>query len=170
MSQPNSGELELKVDEAIKKIHAELDSLNETACLRIMPVADISMYINYDDEILKHMDADEIGTAAYMVSRHAAYVKKLSNRHNAIARWAKSALNTLAVKRAKEYVDVKYLKMEEKVAVVVAENDYARELNKHMMAAELKTTELYDLYDQLNKLSDKLTEIQRTKRSERFQR
>lgn len=170
MSQENSGELELKVEEAVDKINSVLDKFSESAGINLSPVGDISVYLNYDDAMLLRLDADDAGNAAYMVSRHAAYIKRLYNRQMAIVRWSRNTLNSVAVKRCKQYVNSQYLKLEEKIAVVVAENEYARELNKQLMAADLKATELYDMHDQLNRLSDKLTDIQRTKRSERFQK
>jgi hypothetical protein len=168
MSQPNSGPIELKVDDMLIRIHDELNKFNDKHGLKIRPDGDISIYLNMPEKMLREMSADEAGSAAYMVSRHAAYVKQQYNREQAIIKWTRTTLNRLAVTHAPNYQDSKFLKLEEKVALVAADNEYAREVERKLLAAEIKASELYDMHSQLNRITDTLIEIQRTKRSERF--
>lgn len=144
-----------------------LDEYEKSIQLKLKINNDIEEVLNLSRAELQSASAEECGENSYLLAQYAAYIQKEYNRHSAKYKWATQVSEIYIAKRAKEYGD-KYTKFEEKCARVLENDSYAQSLINLKIKAETRMEDLSFLATRINTMGSMLEELQKTKRSKRW--
>lgn len=158
-----SGNLELAIDEKIKKYEKELDDIIEKIGISFYKDEASIEALKLTYSQLRDMDQRECCILAYNLQQYGLYIQSVTNRLNSISYWLNESINKIVGKYAKNY-GTDYTKFEEKRAAIIAENEAANHLMSLLIKASGKNKELYSLSTKIGSMANTLLEISKSKR------
>lgn len=167
MSQQNNGENvfseEATTEQKWKNLEKILNDYQDKLSLNIKKNESAEILLNVDENVLKNMTAEECGIKAIVLLQFSTFIQKEINRHNAKNRWADSNLNFMVGKYGQSYGD-KFTKFEERKAMMIADNSFAKALNDMIKLSSVICEDLSYISKKIENMSNLLAELQRTKR------
>jgi len=159
----SSGNLELTIDEKIKKYENELDDIIEKIGISLYKDEASIEALKLSYSQLRDMDQRECCILAYGLQQYAIYIQSITNRLNSVSYWINESLNKIVGKYAKSYGN-DYTKFEEKKAAIIAENEAANYLMSLLIKSSGKNKELYGISAKILNMATTLLEISKSKR------
>jgi hypothetical protein len=160
----SSGNLELTIDEKIKKYEKELDDIIEKVGISFYKDEASIEALKLSYEQLRDMDQRECCILSYNLQQYGLYIQSVVNRLNSISYWINESINKIVGKNCKNYGN-DYTKFEEKKSAIIAENEAANYLMSILVKSSGKTKELYGLSAKINTMAATLLEISKSKRT-----
>jgi hypothetical protein len=125
---------------------------------------DVEYILSLSREQLEGLSIEDCGIYEVILSRHAYYLQKTSNRLGNRLRWAKHNLDVIIGKEAANMGD-KWTKFEERSLMVKTQNSYAKALDKIILTEGAKVEELQFLSGKVISISKALASLQQAKRN-----
>jgi hypothetical protein len=113
-------------------------------------------------EELTKMHPDDCSIGGFKLKQYSVYIQQKENRYRNIKNWLKSNLDTVIGKYASNYGN-NFTKYEEKKAAIIADNSYAKELNKLYIEYSGYEGELNMVANRISDLAKTLSEIRNNK-------
>lgn len=130
----------------------------------MVPDKGILSYVNMTDEEVRRLTAERCAEISYLLSSYALFLQKEENKYNMLYTRIKASLDEIVFKEITNYCsDPKYVKYEEKVAMVCAENAPAREFRNSLVEFESRRNYLTFLSKSVYNISTALNELRRSK-------
>lgn len=170
MNQTNSGQNDLTVQQKLVEAEKILDDYSKsigTTALKFNNEVETILGLKIDE--LRRFNEEECGLNAYCLAQYATFIQKEVNRHSAKLKWANHNLDIVVAKVSTNYGD-KFTKWEVKRSLVVNDNEFAKALNKIVLEATLRVEELSFISSRIDKMSQILIELQKTRRAEKYER
>lgn len=137
-----SGEEELKVEDAWKKVNDVVQEyLSSLGVNKIQYNPEVEEVLNLTRSQIRNMQDVELRENSFLLSQYSLFVQREINRHYAQLEWANQNLNALVGKYASNY-GTQYTKWEEKYAMIVSDNAYAKSLFQMVKQASLRVKNL----------------------------
>lgn len=131
--------------------------------------------ISFDDNILKWLNPslddlrglppDECANIAVLLSREARFIQTEINKINSRILYLEAVLNRTIIPKLNSYD--KFISYEQKRGLIIAENEYAKNIDNLLIQLRIKLTAISYLPGMINKQSDTFIELSRSKRSQK---
>ena len=119
----------------------------------------VESIINLSEEELKSLTQEECLFKAFILSGYCGYVQKIENKHKAKLNWCQSLMYKLVVDN--EDLFTKYMKWDQKLHVLAANDEFANTVMQAKLQAESNTIWLENKVRDLRKQVDVLLELGR---------
>lgn len=123
----------------------------------------VDKYLTLAPDVLSKLSAEELGEASYLLSQYATYLQREVNQKRAICDWCDRNISKIITPSIQNYGD-QYTNFEYKRDCAVLENPVAKELSIIKGKAMNHLTSLSDIPYRVEKMSDRLSALQTTKR------
>lgn len=157
-----SGEEELATESRLKIFEKELDNLIESIGISFVKDSVSTDALELTYEALLKIDPRECLILNYKLHQYGLYIQSLYNRAENIKNWANHNINIVAGKEGSNYGD-KWTKWEEKKAMVISGNSFAKALNDIYLKSSSKSTELSGISMKIEKIAYALHELSKKK-------
>lgn len=149
-----------RLEVLIKEMNEYLSShgLTKTAYNAI-----VDKYLGLLPDQLNKLTADECGEASYLLSQYALYLQRESNQKRAIVEWCERCIDRLVLPVISNYGD-NYVKFEQKRECAIKENPLATDISNIRSDALVQLTNMADMPYRVEKMSDRLSALQATRR------
>jgi hypothetical protein len=166
MSQMNNGKSGLTIDEQLKELERVLDEYDKKFLLnKILVNPEVDTILGLKQEEIKILPRELCFTYSFMLCSFGGAVQKEHNRQMAKLKWAEHNLNIIVAKEQENYGN-QYTKYEVRKAMIVADNEYAKALNKVILDSTCQIEELNYLSKTITTLGDILKEYGKSKRND----
>src|SRR6516164_611833 len=126
-------------------------------------VNNMDEYLDLSHDRLSKMNPDQLGEIAFMLAKHAFFVQKLYNEENSKYKWVASHLRQYIVPKFVNY-NCNYKSYDEKEALVVNDDDYAKKVGQFRNMILCRLTSLDDLAMRIQFMAQTLLQLQQSKR------
>jgi hypothetical protein len=160
-----SGEENLTIKERMAVVTQSLDDYERSCGLPTHQAPcdeqELQSYFNMNRDHIEKLSAEDCSQIAYRLSLVSFYMQRCLNRENSRKAWATANLSEVIGKEAGSFD--KFTKHEVKVALITANNSYARGLADVISYAEQRVQRLTFLATSIKNLSDVMLANQRSK-------
>lgn len=153
------------IEEKIQKIE---DELNKFECQIGLPIIvppatehELNEILNMGPEERRALSKEDCANYVVLLAQFNVFLQRINNREVSKNRWAKTNLDAIVAYEKNNYD--KYLKQEERIYVVVANNDVAKKLFDIVRDSQLKLDRLSYLTNSIIYMMDSLKNMQRIK-------
>ena len=160
-----TGKKEFAVQDRLDSHEKDLDLILEKIGLSYVKDEDSIGVLKISSSDLKMMESEECCIKSYQLQQYGMYVQSMYNRLENIKSWCDKNLQIIAVKNSRSYQNHNFMKMEEKIALAIKDSPHALKLNKILERAKGQCSEISNINQKIQKMSDTLLELSRIKRS-----
>lgn len=159
-----SGEQSCQVDDNLAKLQQLINSQNAKVGLReYIYNPEVDTILGLDVGQLRCLSAIQCGEYAFTLSQFALYIQLESNKFKIVNDWCDNAINRLLAKEYGNYGD-KWTPYEVKKNMFINGNDLARKIIEVKKSYNTKLETWANISNLVKFMSDKLTELQRSKK------
>jgi hypothetical protein len=155
MMTKTDGEKQLSTESKKDAFNDKLDMLLANLIIPTPKIANnIEDVLSLTYDQLKSISTDECSIFSYQLKQYAYYIQQKYNRFKNIEIWAKECMKIVFGQQADNY-GTTYTKWEEKQAIIISGDSYAKKL--HMIAMEY-----HCCAEELGQLSNRLLDMSKT--------
>lgn len=159
-----NGEQNCPVETNLAYLQNLIDNQNSKVGLKnYMYNPEVDTILGLDSLQLKNLSAAQCGEYAFILSQFALYVQLESNRYKVISDWCENSINRLLSKEYGNYGD-KWTPYEMKKGMFINVNDVAKKIIDVRKDYNTKLEAWNNVANLIKFMSDKLTELQRSKK------
>jgi hypothetical protein len=125
----------------LDKVIEEYERHTNISCIK-NDGTDVDKYLTMSRDEFSKMDPEDLGQAAWVLSRYALYVQKEHNLHFTRKSWAEENVKLVI---AKETIQQRGTSYEERRLLAIKDNDVAMKLERIRVEAQNRTNMLYNL-------------------------
>ena len=156
----SDSKLEVKLEEIERKIEEYTSSkgLSETNKVSIDEVRE---YLEMDRKELRSLSEEDCGEVAWVLGQTSLSIQRELNEQSAIIKWLEAQITKTIMPSINNYKAYSYV---ERKDAAVYDNTYAIEANRLKVRAEMRTTSLQYIAQEIKNLSSIILGIRDTKR------
>lgn len=161
-----SGEQNCPVKVNMDHLQSIIDSQNSKVGLKnYIYNPEVDTILGLDSLQLKNLSIGQCGEYAFILSQFALYVQLESNKYKIINDWCDNSINRLLSKEYGNYGD-KWTPYEVKKNMFINANDIAKKIIEVRKDYNTKLETWNNIANSIRFMSDKLTELQRSKKKD----
>ena len=130
---------------------------------------EIETILSADETTRRLWSEEELGHYSYSLQGYACYIQREINEEHIKLNWAKHNFRVISGKYCAGY-GTQYTKYEERVDMMIADNEGARALDEIILNAESRIKLLDFIGQRISNMANSLTELQKTKRAVHYER
>jgi hypothetical protein len=154
----------LSFEQKVDAIRRKIDNYFASKALTFMPPdSEIDDIFSLSHDVLSKLPHKIVGEYAFILAKYATYLNKELNKEKSTLNWVKRALDFIVLPKMNELRDGRFITADELKMVAIKDNDLATKIYACLLDIETNVLAIDGLSRDIIKMSDRLSDLQRTK-------